>query len=154
MASFLAGATLPDVFGYAPLLLIHLLKPLIMHEPSGLNSTPDWYNNLIYLFLPFHGIIPFVLFSYLVAMMFPVTHRLTIFLNMTFGALLHFSLDFLQTHYLDASYLLFPLSWRTLELGWFQPEASLFVLPFFSFLAAALFLFDHHRDAGRLKHDP
>lgn len=153
MTSFLAGATLPDLLGFVPLLLTPLLKPLVMHGPPGLNSIPDWFKNLPFLFLPFHSLIPFVLFSYLVALMFPLAYRRTIFMNMTLGALFHFFLDFLQIRYQDVSYLLFPFSWRSFGLGWIHPEASLYVLPFLSLLAAAIFLFDRNRESGRLKQE-
>jgi len=45
------------------------------------------------------------------------------------GILLHFGLDLMQSHLGDGYYWFFPFSWRSFELGWFWPEATVAWVP-------------------------
>lgn len=45
------------------------------------------------------------------------------------GIVLHFSLDVMQSHLGAGYYWFFPFSWRSFELGWFWPEATVAWIP-------------------------
>ena len=134
MVPFLLGATLPDILAYIPLVLAAGI-------PSGF--LPLWLENLPYFFLPFHSFLGFFLFCWLVALLFSKDARAGIFINLILGGLLHFAMDVLQVQHGEFAPLCFPFSWRSIQLGWIESEASLQVLPYLVFFAGGVFLFDH-----------
>ena len=73
MVPFLLGATLPDLLAYMPLIVSGFLP---------LKSMPLWVNASPYFFFPFHGIVAFTVFSWMLALLFPMELRKGIFLNL------------------------------------------------------------------------
>ncbi len=142
MVPFLMGATLPDILAYIPIVIAG-------YVPSGL--FPGWLVKLPYFFLPFHSLFGFFLFSWLWAMLFAEEARPGVFINLALGGLLHFVMDALQVQHGEFGLLFFPFSWRSIQLGWIETEASLQVLPYLVVLAGVVFFTDHKGKTGRLR---
>ena len=141
MVPFLLGATLPDMLTYIPLIVSGFLP---------LRSMPLWVNAIPFFFFPFHGIVTFTLFSWILALLFPTEARKGIFLNLELGGLLHIFMDLLQVkHGEDAGYLFFPLSGKSFALGWIETESSLYTLPFFVAAATIVLGIDLFRYRNR-----
>ena len=117
---FAIGAILPDLLTRAPMFFLR-----------GCYRC-GWF------FIPLHTPLVLILVNLLFASFFANKRRLinkTIFWSLFFGSGSHLLLDFLQKHIKDGYYYLFPLSFKSLEAGWFWPEDSL------KFLPALIFLF-------------
>jgi hypothetical protein len=81
---------------------------------------PRWYEYTIALHTPLF----IALLGLLLSEGFAPALRATARKALLAGAGLHFLLDMMQRH-LSGGYLwLFPFSWRTFELGWFDTEAT------------------------------
>jgi hypothetical protein len=108
-------------------------------------------NAIPYFFFPFHSVIVFTVFCLLLSFFFPIEARWGIFINLVLGALLHFLMDLLQVHRYESTYLLFPFSWRSFQLGWIGPESSLYALPFLTAFATLVLLSDYckHKKSKR-----
>ena len=142
MLAFLLGATLPDLISYIPQSIIAITLSLERAGVLRSDQIPIWFSDLPRLFYPFHGIFPFIILCWILALLFPIASRQGILLNLILGGCLHFSLDLMQIRYGTVGYLLFPLSNRSYSLDWIGTESSLYVVPFLAGAAAAVFLWD------------
>ena len=133
MTAFLLGAALPDILAYIPLVVAGYI-------PSG--SLPAWIKDLPFMFLAFHSVIGFFLFSWWAALLFHVDLRRGVFVNLFLGGLLHFCMDMFQVQHAEFSSFLLPFSWQSFHLGWFGTEASLWGLPFITAAAVIVYSID------------
>jgi len=102
----LLGSVLPDI-----ILKIDLLRLLIHHD-----FEMYWY------LIPGHSPIGVLLFALFIAMFFRMNQYKFIYL-VSIGFMSHFLLDLMNKHYLvGQQLLLFPFSWKYLELGimWYE----------------------------------
>jgi hypothetical protein len=145
MLAFLAGATLPDLVSYLPLFVVGAGASLQRAGLLDLHRLPSWFEDLPYLFAPFHGIVPFFLLCWILALGFPAERRKGIFVNLASGAALHFLMDLLQVSHNPVGYLFFPFSRDSVSLGWIGTESSLAAAPLLAGVAAVVLLWDHVR---------
>jgi hypothetical protein len=145
MLAFVAGATLPDLVSYLPLFVVGAGASLQRAGLLDLHRLPSWFEDLPYFFAPFHGIVPFFLLCWILALGFPAEQRKGIFVNLASGAALHFLMDLLQVSYNRVGYLFFPLSRDSVSLGWIGTESSLVVVPLLAGAAAVVLIRDHVR---------
>ena len=138
MSAFIAGATLPDILSYCPVILGAYI-------PSDL--MPAWIKTLPFMFLAFHCLFGFFLLSWLVALLFQSDLRRGIFINMLAGGWLHLAVDTLQVQHGEFSSLFFPFSLRSVQLGWLESETSLLGLPFFIGIAFLVIVMDYYRNS-------
>lgn len=151
MLAFVAGATLPDLVSYVPLFVVAALLSLEFVGLVDLPGTPGWLLKMPYLFVPFHGLIPFFLLCWILVLFLPEPGRKGVFVNLVLGASLHFILDLAQASYGPTGYLLFPFSTKNYSLHWFGSESSLYVAPLLAAVAAGVLVRDRlrARSAGR-----
>ena len=142
--AFLAGATLPDLAAYVPLVAANLL---------GFSSGPAWLRDAPYFFLPFHSLLGFTLLCWLISLLFTADERRGVFLNLEAAGLLHFALDVFQIQHGEFGYLLFPVSWKPVQLGWIGTETSLYVLPGLAAVCLMVFCLDWRRQTRSQRGD-
>lgn len=105
-AWFLVGAVLPDI----------LTRPFTILWPGSF-----WWT------MPLHTPMGLLLVCAAIALL---TRRTgSVFGNLGAGALLHLFLDLFQVHLAGSYYLLFPFSWRSVEVDLIWPETTLYLLP-------------------------
>ena len=105
---FYMGTILPDVVS----------RPFYILFPSA-----------YYYVYSLHSPVMVGLLCVLLSLFFENGLRKTVLSASLAGAGLHFILDLMQNHILDAYYWLFPFSWKTYDLGLFWPEDSLRLVP-------------------------
>ena len=105
---FYLGTILPDIIS----------RPFYIIFPSS-----------IYFVYSLHSPVMMILISLLIAQFFDRQIRKQVVSYLLFGVGIHFLLDILQKHILDAYYWLFPFSWNTFDLGLIWPEDSLRLIP-------------------------
>lgn len=122
-AAYLLTRTAPQrSFRY--LFYLGTILPDILSRPVYI-LAPRWYEYTIAIHTPVFIALTILLLSEWFAADLRALVRKALFL----GATLHFGLDIMQRH-LGGGYLwLYPFSWRTFELGWFGPEASVGWVP-------------------------
>jgi len=119
-AVFVAGTLLPDVASRVPSIGLGLVHVHLMR-------LPEW---MLFAWEPLHQPFGMALLAYLLAMLFPVAIRVSIFTNLLGGMALHLGLDLMQSHHGAGYMLAFPFDMGSFELGWIGSEATVpFALP-------------------------
>ncbi len=105
---FLAGAVLPDI----------LTRPFTIIWPGSF-----WWT------MPLHTPMGLLFVCAAIALVCKPGISGSVFLNLGAGVLVHLFLDLFQAHLAGSYYLLFPFSWRSVEVNLMWPETSLYLLP-------------------------
>jgi hypothetical protein len=114
-----AGTMAPDLLAQVPGRVLALLGFDFARTVWGRSA---WY--------VFHTPLTFLLLAALLALLAPEALRPRWFALLAGGGWLHILLDLMQRHLTEGSYFPFyPLSRFSGELGWFDTEASLGILP-------------------------
>jgi hypothetical protein len=108
----LVGCCLPDWISHA-----HVVWPAL-YEPVGLLHEP----------------IPVTIAAALWATFLRKGSRIAGWGAICLGALLHYAADLMQAHAFPAYFPLFPLSDRSVDIGWFPVEGSLWIAPLLALL--------------------
>lgn len=103
---FLIGAVLPDI----------LTRPFTILWPGSF-----WWT------MPLHT--PMGLLLVCAAIGLLAGRTVSVFGNLGAGVLAHLFLDLFQAHLAGSYYLLFPFSWRSVEVDLMWPETTLYLLP-------------------------
>ncbi|HNW58055.1 MAG TPA: metal-dependent hydrolase [bacterium] len=105
---FFLGAILPDIIS----------RPIYI-------LNPRWQGYTVALHTPLFALLCGLL---LAEGMAPALRR-GARLALSAGILLHFALDLMQCHLGAGYYWFFPFSWKSFELGWIWPEATVCWIP-------------------------
>jgi Na+/proline symporter len=111
---FVAGAVLPDLFSRAPSTVLGLVH-------SHLHPLPSF---VLYCWNPLHLPAGILLYSLLLALLFPQAQRRAALAALLAGAAVHVVLDLSQRHVGLGYPLLVPFSSRDFELGLMGSEAT------------------------------
>lgn len=118
-AAFVAGTLAPDLLCRLPALVLRELHARVGPLPR----------ELLYAWEPLHQPLGMVLSAFCLSMLFAVSTRRAVFLNLLGGMFLHLLVDMLQRHMGVGYLLLFPFDHTSFEFGWIGSEATVFVAP-------------------------
>jgi membrane-bound metal-dependent hydrolase YbcI (DUF457 family) len=116
---FVAGVVLPDLLSRAPATLLGLVH-------SHTHPLPTW---ILYCWPPLHLPAGILLYSALIALLFPAAQRRAALTALLAGGALHVLLDLFQRHVGLGYPLLVPFSGRDFELGLMGTEATVAWVP-------------------------
>ncbi len=111
---FVAGAVLPDLLSRAPATVLGLIH-------NHLRPLPPM---LLYGWNPLHLPSGILLYSLLLALLFPASQRRSALIALLSGGALHVAIDLCQRHVGLGYPLLIPFSSRDFELGLMSSEAT------------------------------
>jgi hypothetical protein len=109
---------------FTPWFLVGTILPDLLTRPFNI-----LFPSLFWFFVPLHTPVGLFFVCIAISQFFPTAERQSAFRNLLGGVALHLVLDLFQKHIGEGSYLLFPFSWRSFEIGLFWPETSLYLLP-------------------------
>ena len=113
-----------NIFPFRVLLYLGTIIPDILTRPWYIifPATKSW---TACLHTPFCALI----FCGLLTLFFDTVIQKRVFLNLSAGVLLHFLLDFFQSHIIGTNYWLFPFSWKHVGYGLFSPGDIIPLIP-------------------------
>ena len=114
IAIFVIGSILPDVFTRIPGIVLQ-----------------EFFHLPVYYFLgAFHTPVGILLICYLLSFAFTQPERKITFFYLFLGAMVHFFIDLMQRQFHEGIYMpYFPLSLKTIQWGWFDFNASVYLFP-------------------------
>jgi len=114
IAALVIGTMLPDVFTRIPGIVLQEF----LHLP------------IYHFFSAFHTPAGLLLICYLLSFAFTQQERKLTFFYLFFGAMLHFFIDLMQRQFHEGIYMpYFPLRFKTIQWGWFDINASVYLFP-------------------------
>ncbi len=113
-----------NIFPFRVLLYLGTILPDILTRPWYIifPATKSWTTCL-------HTPFGVILFSGLLTLFFNPVIQKRVFLNLFAGGMLHFFLDFFQSHIIGTNYWLFPFSWKHVGYGLFNPGEIIPLIP-------------------------